>query len=119
MLHFNSLRDRRKARQRHKIKSLAPSRPRIVVHRSNQHMYAQLVDSNAVVLVSASTVTKELKDKLKSGSNIKAAVEVGKTLAKLALDKGYKEVFFDRSGFLYHGRVKALADAARETGLSF
>lgn len=119
MLHFNSLRDRRKARQRYKIKALASNRPRIVVHRSNQHMYAQLIDSNANVLVSASTISKELKDKLKSGSNIQAAVEVGKTLAKLALEKGIKEVFFDRSGFLYHGRVKALADAARENGLSF
>lgn len=93
---------------------------RLSVHRTPKHIYAQVISSNgASVLACASTLDKQIKGKLKSTGNIEAAKLVGKLVAKRALDAGIKQVAFDRSGFSYHGRVKALADAAREGGLEF
>lgn len=95
-------------------------RPRLAVFRSNEHMYAQIIDdTNGCTLCAASTTEKELKASLKSTSNIEAAKAVGELIAKRALDKDIKEVVFDRGGFLYHGKIQALADAAREAGLQF
>ena len=92
--------------------------PRLAVYRSTKHIYAQLIDDVAkVTLVSASSIDKELK--LANGSNIEAAKQVGALVAKRALEKEITNVVFDRGGYLYHGRVKALAEAAREAGLKF
>ena len=92
--------------------------PRLNVFRSNKGIYAQIIDDDAkATLVSASTLDKDLN--LKNGSNIEAASKVGESLAKKAKEKGITKVVFDRGGYLYHGRVKALADAARENGLEF
>lgn len=92
--------------------------PRLVVFRSNKNIFAQIInDENQETLVSASSIDKELK--LKSGSNIEASKQVGELIAKRALKKKIKKVVFDRGGYLYHGRVKALADAARAQGLEF
>src|SRR3990167_2784012 len=109
---------RRAKRTRKKILELGVMR--LSVHKTSRHMYAQLITSDvAKTLVSASTLDKELKDKIKVTGNIDAAKEVGKLLAGRALKAGIDSVAFDRSGFLYHGRIKALADAAREVGLQF
>ncbi len=95
-------------------------RPRLAVFRSLQHIYAQVIDDNEQhTLVAASSLEPELKSKLKTGGNIAAAVEVGKLVAERAKAKGIETVVFDRGGNLYHGRVQALADAAREAGLTF
>lgn len=95
-------------------------RPRLNVFRSSKHIYAQLIDDkNGNTLVSASTLDEELKGKYTNGGNVEAAKLVGELIAKRAIDKGYKIIVFDRSGYLYHGRIKALADSARETGLQF
>lgn len=95
-------------------------RPRLSVFRSSKQIYVQLIDDvKGTTVASASTVDKELKSKLKNGANTDAATEVGKLVAKRALEKGYKKVQFDRGRFLYHGRVKALAEGAREGGLLF
>ncbi|MEM9924727.1 MAG: 50S ribosomal protein L18 [Cyanobacteria bacterium P01_D01_bin.50] len=95
-------------------------RPRLTVYRSNEHIYAQVIDDTKHhTLATASTIEPELKSKLSSGSNQEASSEVGKAVAARALEKGITQVVFDRGGNLYHGRVKALADAAREAGLSF
>lgn len=94
--------------------------PRLAVYRSTKHIYAQLIDDvNHVTLASASSVDTDLKDKLPHGGNIEAAKVVGAAIAKKAKDKGIECIVFDRGGFLYHGRVAALADAAREAGLMF
>ena len=94
--------------------------PRLAVYRSTKHIYAQLIDDvKGVTIVSASTVDKDLKVKLGHGGNIESAKAVGKAIAKKALKAGVKDVVFDRGGFLYHGRVKELADGAREAGLKF
>ena len=97
------------------------SRPRLAVFRSNNHIYAQVIDDNAQqTICSASTIDKELKeDSDKLSSNCSSSSIVGKLLAKRAIKKGVKQVIFDRGGNLYHGRVKALADAARDAGLNF
>ena len=97
------------------------TRPRLAVFRSNNHIYAQVIDDNAQqTICSASTLDKELKDDSeKLSSNCSSSSIVGKLLAKRAINKGIKKVIFDRGGNLYHGRVKALADAAREAGLNF
>ena len=97
------------------------SRPRLSVFRSNNHIYAQVIDDHAqVTICSASTVDKELKGNTKnSSSNCSSSSEVGVLLAKRAIKKGIKEVVFDRGGNIYHGRVKALAESAREAGLKF
>ena len=94
--------------------------PRLAVYRSTKHIYAQLIDDvNHVTLASASSNDKDLKEQLKHGGNIEAAKVVGEAIAKKALKAGVEECVFDRGGFLYHGRVSALADAAREAGLNF
>jgi len=112
--------ERRKARIRTAIKKKSSDRPRLSVFRSGFHIYAQIIDDTAGgTLAAASTIDKELKGKLKTGANIDAAKAVGKLIAERAVAKGIKEVVFDRGGYMYHGRVKALAEAAREGGLSF
>jgi len=113
----NVVRKKRHARIRARLAGTA-ERPRLNVYRSNKHIYAQLIDdTNGVTLASASTLDKEIT--LEATSNVEAAQKVGELLAKRAVEKGYKSVVFDRGGYLYHGRVKALADAARENGLEF
>ena len=95
-------------------------RPRLAVFRSNNHMYAQIIDDTVGnTLVAASTLDKDVKDKLEKTNNVEAAKELGTVIAKKALEKGIKEVVFDRGGFIYQGKVAALADAAREAGLQF
>lgn len=97
-----------------------PDCPRLAVYRSTKHIYAQVIDDvNKVTLAAASSVDKELKDKLAHGGNIDSAKVVGEAVAKRALKAGVECVVFDRGGFLYHGRIQALADAAREAGLNF
>ena len=94
--------------------------PRLAVFRSNNHMYAQIIDDTVGnTLVSASTVQKDVKDQLEKTNDVAAAAYLGKVIAQKALDAGIKEVVFDRGGFIYQGKVKALADAAREAGLDF
>ena len=95
-------------------------RPRLAVFRSNNHMYAQIIDDTVgKTLVSGSTVDKEVKAELEKTNNVDAAAYVGTVVAKRALEKGIKEVVFDRGGFIYQGKIQALADAAREAGLEF
>ncbi len=95
-------------------------RPRLSVFRSNNHMYAQIIDDTVGnTLVAASTVEKEVKAELKKTNDVEAAAYLGKIIAKRAMDKGITEVVFDRGGFLYHGKIAALAEAAREAGLVF
>ena len=113
----NEIRKRKHLRVRKKI-SGTPECPRLCVFRSNSHIYAQVIDDvNGVTLCSASTLDKEAA--IEIGSNVEAASKVGKLVAERALAKDIKEVVFDRGGYLYHGRVAALAEAAREAGLSF
>ena len=96
------------------------NRLRLTVFRSTKHIYAQIVDDNeGKTLVTMSTLSKDFKDQMKSGGNLKAAVLVGSLIGQAAADKGIKEVYYDRNGFLYAGRVKALADAVREKGIKF
>ncbi|MCI8675010.1 MAG: 50S ribosomal protein L18 [Lachnospiraceae bacterium] len=95
-------------------------RPRLAVFRSNNHMYVQIIDDDAQnTLVSASTLQKDVKAELQKTNNVEAASYLGTVIAKKALEKGITTVVFDRGGFIYHGKVKALADAAREAGLEF
>lgn len=109
---------RRAKRTRMKIRELEVTR--LTVFKTPRHMYAQVTSSDgAKTLVCASTLDKDLKKSLKTTGNVEAAKEVGKLIAKRALEAGIKSVAFDRAGFVYHGRIKALADAARETGLEF
>ena len=116
MLDKKLKRKRRATKTRAKIRQLGV--PRLCVGRTSKHIYAQIIDDmKAVTLVSASTLDKEFD--LESTGNIEAAKKVGELVAKRALEKGIKKVVFDRGGYLYHGRVKALADAAREAGLEF
>ena len=97
-----------------------PERPRLAVFRSNNHMYAQIIDDTVGnTLVSASTLQKEVKAELEKTNNVDAAAYLGKVIAQRALDKGIRTVVFDRGGFIYQGKVKALAEAAREAGLEF
>lgn len=118
---------RRRYRTRNKIRrvnidrvGIRSTRARLSVHRTGKQMYAQVIDDiKGVTLVAASTLDSELKEKLKSGSTAAAAAEVGRLIAKRAKKAGVESVVFDRGRFLYHGRVKALADAAREEGLLF
>lgn len=113
----NVVRKKRHARVRSKI-SGTQLRPRLNVFRSSKHIYAQLIDdSNGVTLVSASTLDKEIN--VDSLDKTAAAAKVGELVAKRAVEKGYEVAVFDRGGYLYHGRVKALADTARENGLQF
>ncbi len=111
----NEIRERIHARIRQKLSGTA-ERPRLNVYRSLNHIYAQVIDDQkGETLVSASTIAL----KLKTGGHVAAAKEIGKAVAEKAVAKGIKQVVFDRGGFLYHGRIKALADAAREAGLEF
>ncbi len=115
----NKTRKLRHARVRRKL-SGTPERPRLNVFRSSKHIYAQVIDDLAgKTLVQASTLDKEIADSLNNGGNIEAAEKVGELVAKRALEQGIKTVVFDRGGYLYHGRVKALAEKAREAGLQF
>ncbi len=112
-----STKQRRAARVRRSLKKVANGRPRLSVHRSNANIYAQVIDDlNGKTLAAASTLDKDVKG---SGGNISAAEAVGKLVADRAKKAGVEDVIFDRGAFLYHGRVKALADAAREGGLKF
>ena len=112
--------DRRKKRVRLSLRRTASGRPRLSVFRSSKQIYAQIIDDESgVTLATASSLEKDMRGKLKTGANIDAAKAVGKLLAERAVKNGVTEVVFDRGGYLYHGRVKALADAARESGLSF
>lgn len=111
---------RRAQRVRRQLKKVAGSRPRLSVHRSSKHIYAQIIDDvQGHTVAAASTLEKDLKGSLKTGADSAAAAAVGKLVAERAVKAGIKEVVFDRGAYLYHGRVKALADAAREGGLSF
>ncbi|MDQ0974133.1 large subunit ribosomal protein L18 [Bacillus niacini] len=113
----NASRKKRHARVRAKLSGTA-ARPRLNVFRSNKHLYAQLIDDmSGTTLASASTMEKDLN--LESTSNVEAAKLVGELVAKRAVEKGITAVVFDRGGYLYHGRIQALADAARENGLQF
>jgi large subunit ribosomal protein L18 len=112
--------ERRKARVRRTLRAVANGRPRLSVFRSSKHIYAQVIDdANGKTLVAASSLEKDLRGSLKTGADIEAAKVIGKLLAERAVAKGVKDVFFDRGGYIFHGRVKALADAARESGLNF
>ncbi|PRX26221.1 LSU ribosomal protein L18P [Orenia metallireducens] len=112
-------REKRHKRIRNKVQG-TPDRPRLNVYRSNQHIYAQVIDDFAgETLVAASSVDKEISEKVSNGGNKDAAKTVGEYIAKRALDKGITTVVFDRGGYDYHGRVKALAESARENGLKF
>ena len=112
--------DRRKNRTRYQLKQRASGRVRLSVFRSGQHIYAQLIDdAKGVTLAAASTLDKEVKGKVKNGAGIEAAKAVGSLIATRAKEAKVKDVVFDRGGYLFHGRVKALAEAAREAGLVF
>ncbi len=111
---------RRQRRLRAQIRRRAIGRPRLTVFRSSRHIYAQVIDdAKGATVAAASTVDKGLQGKLKTGADIAAAKEVGKLIAERAVAAGVKEVVFDRGAYMFHGRVKALADAAREGGLQF
>jgi large subunit ribosomal protein L18 len=112
--------ERRKARVRRSIKAVAGDRLRLSVFRSSKHIYAQVIDDRkGATVASASSLEKPMRTGLKTGADIGAAKAVGKLVAERAAAAGVKEVVFDRGNYIYHGRVKALADAAREGGLSF
>ncbi|WP_164670691.1 50S ribosomal protein L18 [Virgibacillus doumboii] len=113
----NAVRKKRHARVRKNLFG-TEERPRLNVYRSNKHIYVQLIDDISGATV-ASASTKDNEMKVEATGNVDAAKQVGELIAKRAQDKGYKSVVFDRGGYLYHGRVKALADAAREAGLEF
>jgi large subunit ribosomal protein L18 len=114
------MRERRKMRVRRSLKKTANGRPRLSVYRSSKHISAQVIDDvQGITLASASTLEKDLRGSLKTGADVAAAKAVGELVAKRAKDNGVKDVVFDRGGYIYHGRVKALADAAREGGLEF
>jgi large subunit ribosomal protein L18 len=111
---------RRQGRVRGVLREAAGERKRLTVFRSSKHIYAQVIDDDAgVTLASASSIEKTSRDGQKTGANVEAAKAVGKLIAERAKEKGVKDVIFDRGGYLYHGRVKALAEAAREGGLNF
>jgi len=111
---------RRSRRVRHTLKQAANGRVRLSVFRSSKHIYAQIIDDRAgKTVAAASTLDKDLKGTLPKGSDLAAAKAVGVLVAERALKAGVKDVVFDRGGYIYHGRVKALADAAREAGLNF
>ena len=112
--------ERRKARVRRAVKAAANGRVRLTVHRSSKHIYAQVIDdTKGVTLASASSLEKAQREAGKTGADVEAAKAVGKLVAERAAQKGIKTVVFDRGGYMYHGRIKALADAAREGGLQF
>jgi large subunit ribosomal protein L18 len=113
-------RDRRLNRVRRSVRAAAHGRLRLSVFRSSKHIYAQVIDDGkGVTVVAASSLDKTLKGKLRSGADRAAAAEVGRLIAERAKAGGIEKVVFDRGGYLFHGRIKALADAAREAGLNF
>ena len=115
----SEMREKKHMRIRNRFSGTA-ERPRLAVFRSNNHMYAQIIDDTVGnTLVSASTLEKEIKAELNKTNDVEAAAYLGKVIAKRAMDKGISEVVFDRGGFLYHGKIEALAEAAREAGLVF
>ncbi|MDF2367890.1 50S ribosomal protein L18 [Sneathiella sp.] len=119
MANSKELFDRRRRRNRTQLRKVSSGRPRLSVHRTLQQIYVQVIDDAAgKTIASASSLEKDLRGKLKGG-NKEAAAAIGKLIAERAIKAGVKEVAFDRGGYKYHGRVKALADAAREGGLSF
>lgn len=116
----SQLRMIRKVRQRFKISDSIKGKYRLLVHRTNNHIYAQILDkSGKNTIVYVSTLSKDIRDAVKNGGNKEAAIYVGKVIAEKAKEKNIDSVVFDRSGFLYHGRIKVLADSARENGLVF
>jgi len=120
MAKFKNSTERRTARVRRAVKVAARGRLRLSVFRSSKHIYAQVIDdTKGVTVASASTMEKTLRDGGKTGADMEAAKAIGKLVAARALEKGIKDVVFDRGRYLYHGRIKALADAAREGGLNF
>jgi large subunit ribosomal protein L18 len=120
MPHLDKRIIRRQGRVRRVVKQHSAGRPRLSVFRSSKHIYAQLIDDlNGATVVSASSMEKDMRGSLKTGANVDAAKAVGKALAERAAAKGVADVVFDRGKYRYHGRIKALADAAREGGLKF
>jgi large subunit ribosomal protein L18 len=116
----NKATERRVARVRRSLRARAYGKPRLSVFRSSKQIYAQIIDDEkGATVVSASTLEKTNREQLKTGANVDAARTIGKLIAERALAKGVKAVVFDRGGYMYHGRVKALADGAREGGLEF
>ena len=116
----NKLFSRRKARVRTTLQRVGNGQPRLSVFRSSKHIYAQIIDDVAGrTLAAASSLDKDVRAKLKTGADVAAAAEVGRAIAGRAKAQGVSRVVFDRGGYIYHGRVKALADAAREAGLEF
>jgi large subunit ribosomal protein L18 len=120
MLSTREMFERRRQRNRTSLKKNANGQLRLSVHRTSQHIYAQIIDDvKGETLVSASTLDSEFKASGKTGADMSAATAIGKAVGERAVKKGLKTVVFDRGGFMFHGRVKALADAAREAGLEF
>ena len=120
MAQDKSSESRRKARVRRTLRARAYGKPRLSVFRSSKQIYAQIIDdAKGVTLAAASSVEKDVKATVKTGADKSAAAAIGKLIAERAVKAGVKDVVFDRGGYLYHGRVKALADAAREGGLQF
>lgn len=120
MLSPKQLHERRAERNRFQIKRKSHGRLRLSVHRSGRHMSVQIIDdTKGVTLVAASTLEADLRKSIKTGADKSAAKKIGEVIAERAIKAGIKEVVFDRGGYLYHGRVKELAEAAREAGLSF
>ena len=112
--------DRRKERNRSFLKKKLNGKLRLSIFRSNKHIYCQIIDDNNMnTLLSSSTLDDNVKKKIKTSGTIEAAMEVGRDIAEKAIKKGFNSVVFDRGGYLYHGRVKSLADGAREKGLKF
>lgn len=111
---------RRQRRTRAKLRRVAEGRPRLSVFRSSKHIYAQVIDdADGRTLVSASSLEKELREQLKTGADVEAAKVIGRLVGERAIKAGIEAVQFDRGGYIYHGRVKALAESAREAGLKF
>ena len=120
MAKSNKTGDRRKARIRRAIVARSYGRPRLSVFRSSKHIYAQIIDDRkGETVASASSIEKDMRGALKTGADVEAARKIGKELAERATKAGEKQVVFDRGGYMYHGRVKALAEGAREGGLDF
>jgi large subunit ribosomal protein L18 len=120
MSKFKNTTERRTLRTRLAVKRAANGRPRLSVFRSSKHIYAQVIDDvNGKTLAAASSIEKPMREGRKTGADTDAAKAVGKLVAERAIEKGVKDVVFDRGSYLFHGRVKALADAAREGGLNF
>ena len=116
----NQTAERRKARVRRSLRARAYGKPRLSVFRSSKQIYAQIIDDEqGQTIVAASSLEKDQRDALKTGATVDAAKQIGKLIAERAAAKGIKDVVFDRGAYIYHGRVKALADGAREGGLNF